>query len=89
MDVGFELKEKVAALEAALLHKHPTMPMLLGKIHELIQQYPEQIVLLEESEIKAIVSGLQSHTNTHFSSSILKAAKSKSATKNLAAQILG
>lgn len=83
MDIGFELKENVAALEAALLHKHPTLPTLLSKIHKTLQQYPEQVTLLSESDIKAIVSGLQAHTLTTFSESALKEAKKPSASKLL------
>ena len=61
---AFELREKVAALSAVILSKHPTMPTLLQQIHKTIKAYPEQITILTEEEIRVIVSGLEVQTQT-------------------------
>jgi hypothetical protein len=73
-----QLKEKVAALSSAILEKHPRMPTLLREIHTTIKTYPEQVTLLEESEIAVIVSGLMVQTGISFAASITKPAAAKS-----------
>jgi len=75
---GYALKEKVAELSAALLSKHPTMPVLLNEIHKTIRQYPEQMTLLEESEIQTLVSGLIQQTKVEFATTAIKVGKEKS-----------
>lgn len=83
MNDGFILKEKVAALSDSILAKHPTMPTLLREIHTLIRQYPEQVTLLAEEDIKTIVAGLQVQTMTSFAASVTKPAAAKSVTAKI------
>ena len=81
----YSLREKVAALSAALLARHPTMPTLLREIHSTLQKYPEQVTLLEEDDIRAVVEGLKVQTGVEFATA---AASSKaSSTKSLTAKI--
>ena len=75
---SFQLKEKVASLAEAILEKHPKMPTLLREIHTTLKQYPEQVTLLDESDIATIVSGLSVQTNTAFAQSATKPAAAKS-----------
>jgi len=86
MNQGFELKEKVVALSEAILSKHPTMKGLLREIHTTLQMYPENITLLEESEICAIVNGLKVVTGIDFAE---KVTKSPAASKLKAIKELG
>jgi hypothetical protein len=78
---GLVLKDKVEELKAALLERHPRMPVLLREIHSALLKQPENVTLLEESEIAVIVSGLKIQTDTEFASIVTKAAPS--ATKKL------
>jgi len=80
---GFELKEKVAQLSDMLLSKHPLMPKLLREIHTTLRQYPEQVTVLEESEICAIVNGLKVQTQTEFAATATKPAAAASLAKKL------
>ena len=82
-NAGFLLKEKVASLEAALLSKHPTMPILLREVHRNLQQQPENMILLTEDEIRAIVNGLEVQTNTFLAESVGKTAKSTAKVANI------
>jgi len=61
-----DIKEKIAALQAHLLSAHPLIPSLLRTIHTQLKADPEVVTLLEESEIKVIVSGLQHVTKIHL-----------------------
>jgi hypothetical protein len=71
--IGFQLHEKVQALQDALLHKHPTMPVLLREIHTALKKQPENVTLLSEEEIKVIVNGLEKQTNIALIESVTKA----------------
>lgn len=80
---GFELKEKVAQLRQALLSQHPTMPTLLAQIHRNLRDQPENVTLLDEEEIKAIVNGLEKQTMTELAATVTKTKSTKSITKKL------
>ena len=82
---GDQLKEKVLALSAALLEKHPTMPSLLREIHTTLRQYPEQVVLLEDSDIAIIVAGLEKQTGVSLLMAGAKASVAKSASGKIKA----
>lgn len=82
---AYQLKEKVASLAEAILAKHPTMPTLLREIHTTISKYPEQVSLIDESEIQIIVSGLSVQTNIAFATAVTKPAAAKSLTSKLKA----
>jgi len=75
-----DLQSKVAELQARLLDKHPMMPKLLEEIWVTVRKYPEQVLLLGESEIATIVNGLKVQTGIEFNTMV---AKSPSVTKNL------
>lgn len=62
--IGFELQEKLAALQNAVLARHPTMPTLLQEIHRTLKAQPENVTLMSEDEIAIVVSGLMQQTNT-------------------------
>jgi hypothetical protein len=66
--LGFELKEKVASLQDAILSRHPRMTGLLAEIHKTLKQYPENVTLMSEEEVKVIVSGLEMQTQTYLAS---------------------
>lgn len=80
---GEQLKQKVAELSQMILEKHPRMPTLLREIHTTVRQYPEQVTLLDESEIGVIVAGLQVQTNTSLAASVSKPAAAKSLTAKI------
>ena len=80
---GFVLKEKVAALQEAILSKHPTLPTLLQEIHRTLKAQPENVTLLEDEEIRIIVSGLEIQTGFELA----REAGSKSKKSSTAAEI--
>ncbi len=76
--LGFELQEKVASLEQAILERHPRMPVLLREIHTALRAQPENVTLMSEEEIGVIVDGLKIQTGVEFASSITKTSSTKS-----------
>lgn len=81
-EIGFELKEKIAALEQALLDRHPTMPTLLREIHTTLRKQPENVTLLSEDQIKVIVNGLQKQTGVELVQAVTKAPGKTAALKS-------
>ena len=67
-----QLKEKVTALQEALLAAHPTMPVLLRDIHQQLKADEEIVTVLSDEEIGIIVNGLQKQTQTVIINSIVK-----------------
>jgi len=63
----FEIKEKIATLQAHLLSAHPLIPSLLRTIHTQLRADPEVVTLLDESEILTVVRGLQHQTGIKLS----------------------
>lgn len=82
---GFVLKEKIAALQDALLARHPTMPGLLREIHTAIKKQPENLTLLSPEDIRVVVNGLEAQTGVALAQSITKTSTSK--TKSLTAKL--
>lgn len=80
---GAELKIKVAELEDALLTKHPRMPALLQEIYLNLKANPNNVTLLEETEIRAIVNGLEKQTMTELAATVTKTKSSSSLKKKL------
>lgn len=66
-DSLYDIREKIASLQNHLLTAHPLIPSLLRTIHTQLKADPEVVTLLEESEIKAIVTGLQHVTKIKLS----------------------
>ena len=85
LGIGFELREKVLALQQSILDKHPRMPVLLREIHTALLAQPENVTLMSEEEISILVSGLKVQTGTEFASSMVKGstAVSKSMTSKI------
>lgn len=77
--INFELHEKVAALQEALLTAHPTLPVLLRTIHTQLRADPELVTTLTEDEIGILVNGLKKQTNTEIATAVVKEAKTGTA----------
>lgn len=77
--IGFELQEKILALQSSILSQHPTMPGLLREIHTALRKQPENVTLLSEEQIQIIVSGLEKQTGTFLAESTVKSAKKTAA----------
>jgi len=80
---AYLLQEKVAELSAALLERHPRMPTLLREIHTTLSKYPEQVTLMSEDDVRAVVEGLKVQTGVEFAATATKS----SGTKSLAAKV--
>lgn len=83
---AFELHEKVAKLQEAILASHPTLPVLLRTIHTQLLKDPEQVTLLSEEEIGIIVNGLKKQTNTEIATKVVKESKSAASSIKKATQ---
>ncbi len=79
-DQAYEIKQKLAELENALLEKLPGMPTLLRDIHRQLKKDPEIVTLLSEEECGILVEGLKKQTSTAIATSALKT-KTKSQSK--------
>lgn len=77
----FELKEKVASLQAAILESHPTLPVLLRTIHTQLRNDPELVTTLDDEEIGIIVNGLKRQTNTEIATTTVKQASNTASLK--------
>ena len=66
MNPGFEIKEKFASLQEALLSAHPRMPVLLKEIHDFLDKEKHVVTLLSEEEIAIVVLGLKRQTATEI-----------------------
>jgi hypothetical protein len=66
------VRAQIASLQSALLDRHPRMPTLLQEIHSALRAQPENVTLISEEEICAIVKGLEIQTNTYLAESVSK-----------------
>lgn len=80
---AYLLGEKVAELSAALLARHPKMPILLREIHTTLSKYPEQVTLMSEEDIHAVVEGLKVQTGVEFAATATKSSGTKSLTAKI------
>lgn len=78
---AFEIKEKLAQLENALLEKLPTMPTLLRDIHRSLKADPDVVTLLSEEECAILVQGLKKQTQTEIATKVIKAKPRKALSK--------
>lgn len=78
---AFEIKEKLAQLEAALLESLPTMPTLLRDIHRSLKADPDTVTLLSEEECSILVQGLKKQTRTEIATKVAKAKPKKALSK--------
>ena len=65
-EVMDQLQLELISLEKALLEKDPMMKIHLQKSHKMLHDYPETVHLLDDSEIKLIIAGLERHTTTEI-----------------------
>ena len=78
-DQAFQIKEKLARLEAALLEKTPNMPTLLREIHTALKKDADVVTLLTEEECNILVQGLKKQTATEIAMSAIKSGGTKKA----------
>lgn len=58
-ELEFKLKEKMAALESALLNAHPLLPNLIREILKVVKSYPEQVTIMTSEELNSLFKGLE------------------------------
>jgi len=75
---AYEIKEKLAELEAALLASTPDMPLLLQRIHKQLKADPDLVTILSDEEAGILVRGLKKHTSTVITAAAVKAKPKKS-----------
>lgn len=77
--VTYQIREKVAELDARIKGSLPGLPVLLQEIHKQLQKDPELITILSDEELGVIVAGLEKQTKTEIVSSsvAITAAKKK------------
>lgn len=85
--IAFQLREKVTALEDAMLHLHPTMPYLLREIHTQLRADPELVTTLSDEEVGCLVRGLKLQTNTIIAAKVVKESKASSGKKLAATSV--
>jgi len=78
---AFEVQEKLASLEAALLANTPDMPVLLRDIHRSLKQDPDVVTLLSEEECSILVRGLKKQTATEIATKKIKTGPKKAMSK--------
>jgi hypothetical protein len=80
-DHAFEVREKLAQLEQALLDKTPNMPVLLRDIHRTLKADPDVVTILSEEECSILVRGLSKQTATAIATKAVKKAPKKALSK--------
>jgi hypothetical protein len=82
---AFEVKEKLAQLEALLVAGTPNIATLLRDIHRTLKQDPDVVTIMTEEECAILVSGLKQQTKT----AIATKATSKSPKKAMSKMTVG
>jgi methionyl-tRNA synthetase len=59
-----EIFGKLEELKQALVSLHPSMPILLQKIHKQLKADPAIVTIMSEEDISVIFQALEKHTNT-------------------------
>lgn len=80
-DQAYQIKEKLASLEAALLEGTPNMPILLREIHRNLKNDPDVVTLLSEEECSILVRGLKKVTATTIATVAVKKGAKKAMSK--------
>lgn len=86
MEPGFEFREKMLALQSAVLSKHPQMPTLLREVHTALKKQPENVTLLDEDGVAAIFQALERQTGVFLADSVAKDSKSTTKVKAILAK---
>ncbi len=81
IDQAYQVREKLAQLEEALLSKTPNMPTLLRDIHRELKADPDVVTLLSEEECSILVRGLKKQTATVIATSAVKKGTKKAMSK--------
>ena len=76
---AFEVQEKLASLEEALLAGTPGMATLLRDIHRTLKADPDVVTLLSEEECSILVRGLKKQTATEIATKAVKKGGAKKA----------
>ncbi len=84
---AYEIKEKLARLEEALLSAAPGLPTLLRDIHQQLKKDPDVVTILTEEECNILVSGLKKQTATEIAVKAIKAPRKKAISKLTAADL--
>jgi len=78
----FNMLDRLAQLEAALLARDPLMKVHLGAIHKEMIQHEELVHLLSNEQIGKVIGAQQLHTNTMLAAEVSsKAGKAKAANR--------
>jgi len=80
---AFEVQEKLAQLEQALLSGTPNMPTLLRDIHRTLKNDPDVVTILSEEECSILVRGLKKQTATVIATKALKKGGAKKSAKQM------
>jgi len=80
-DQAYEVREKLAALEEALLSHTPNMPTLLKDIHKTLKNDPDVVTILSEEECSILVRGLKKQTATEIATKAVKKGGKKAMSK--------
>lgn len=79
VDQAFQVREKLASLEAALLEGTPNIPGLLRDIHQTLKADPDVVTILSEEECSILVRGLKKQTATEIATKAVKKGSGKKA----------
>lgn len=78
---AFEVREKLMALEQALLEQTPNMPVLLRDIHRTLKADPDVVTILTDEECSILVRGLKKQTSTEIATKAIKKGGKKAMSK--------
>lgn len=78
---AYEVREKLAQLEADLLSATPNIAVLLRDIHRNLKADPDLVTLLSEEECSCLVRGLKKQTATSIATYANKAKPKKALSK--------
>ena len=78
IDQAYQVREKLAQLQEALLASTPNMPELLREIHRELKADPDVVTILTEPECAILVQGLMKQTSIAIATSMVKKKPKKS-----------
>lgn len=80
-DIAYQIREKLASLEQALLSNNPEMPGILRDIHKQLKSDPEIVTILSPEECSVIVRGLKKQTATNIATTAISKSPKKALSK--------
>jgi len=84
------IHERILSLSSAILSDHPTIPTLLQEIRRTLKNDPALVTLLQPSDIRTIVNGLEKQTGVYLAASLTSPkAAAKAKLKNVSTSDLG